>query len=427
MKSLVWFRNNLRVTDNPSLVKACENDAVIAVYCFDPSHFEDGGHGFKKTEKFRAQFLIETVHDLRTQLEALHISLLVFFESPENVIPELVLTHHISSIYLQKEWTSEEYEVFQKVKTQCSETVQFFESYDQLLYHPQDIPFEGFKHIPDVFTAFRKKVEKYGTIRPVLEKPTKKAITNLLDTPTKIPNLNDLGLDNFELDKRSAFSFKGGESQALQRLQSYFWDSRHLATYKKTRNGLIGPAYSSKFSPWLANGSISAKAIYWAVRDFENKIIKNQDTYWLIFELIWRDFFKYISLKHGNGIFYLGGILNREYDWKNSKKYREKWISGKTNEPFVNANMNEIALTGWMSNRGRQNVASYWAKELCQDWRVGAAYFESMLLDYDVHSNWCNWMYLSGVGNDPRDRKFNIQRQSNMYDPENTYQKLWLS
>jgi len=88
--------------------------------------------------------------------------------------------------------------------------------------------------------------------------------------------------------------------------------------------------------------------------------------------------------------------------------------------------MIELQKTGWMSNRGRQNVASYFAKEMELDWRVGAAYFESMLIDYDVHSNYGNWLYVAGVGNDPRDRKFNIALQSKKYDPQYTFQHLWL-
>ena len=159
---------------------------------------------------------------------------------------------------------------------------------------------------------------------------------------------------------------------------------------------------------------------------FEKEEIKNQDTYWLVFELIWRDFFKYISLKHGNAIFLKGGILEKNYEWEYSKTKIQKWINGTTQEPFVNANMKELDTTGWMSNRGRQNVASFWSKEWQQDWRYGAAYFESMLIDYDVHSNWGNWMYNSGVGNDPRDRKFNISRQADMYDAQGKFQRQWL-
>ena len=144
------------------------------------------------------------------------------------------------------------------------------------------------------------------------------------------------------------------------------------------------------------------------------------------FELLWRDFFKYISLKHGDAIFQITGILNKDYDWKSNDKALNEWINGNSKYDFVNANMLEIKHTGWMSNRGRQNVASFWAKELKQDWRIGASYFESLLIDYDVHSNYGNWMYNSGVGNDPRDRIFNIESQAERYDTKREYRKLWL-
>lgn len=189
---------------------------------------------------------------------------------------------------------------------------------------------------------------------------------------------------------------------------------------------MLGANYSSKLSAWLANGSVSARKIYWEVKQFEKEIITNESTYWLIFELIWRDYFKYTSLKHGNKIFRLSGILNKELDWGNDDQLLQKWITGETSQSFVNANMKEIAATGFMSNRGRQNVASFWSKEIKQDWRIGAAYFESMLIDYDVHSNWGNWMYNSGVGNDPRDRKFNIKSQAERYDPDQKYQQMWI-
>ena len=130
-------------------------------------------------------------------------------------------------------------------------------------------------------------------------------------------------------------------------------------------------------------------------------------------------------MKHGNQIFKLEGILNKHYDWSNNQNLVSKWINGETQDDFVNANMIEIKETGWMSNRGRQNVASYFAKDLELDWRIGAAYFESMLIDYDVHSNYGNWMYV-GVGNDPRDRKFNTQLQAERYDANGRFRRLWL-
>ncbi|MEJ1223828.1 DASH family cryptochrome [Sediminicola sp. 1XM1-17] len=428
MNNLVWFRNDLRTKDNQSLFNACteREDQVIGVYCFDPRHFDQGPFGFKKTEKYRARFLVETVLDLKKNLEKLNIPLLVYHQKPEVLIPTLTKQFKIDHIYLQKEWTSEENKVLEAVKSYLPSTTALKENYDQFLFHPEDIPFDRMEHVPEVFTAFRKKLEKYSAIRPCLHDPSPRLPEHLISNDTAVPTLEDLGFQAFSIDQRSAFPFQGGETKALSRIENYFWETKNLATYKRTRNGLVGEAYSSKLSPWLANGSISPRTIYWEVKHFEQEVQKNQDTYWLVFELIWRDYFKYISLKHRSKIFQIGGLLNKNYDWGTDDRKKAQWINGHTKYPFVNANMKELALTGWMSNRGRQNVASFWAKEICQDWRIGAAYFESMLLDYDVHSNWGNWMYNSGVGNDPRDRKFNIGRQAEMYDPSGKFQKLWL-
>ncbi len=425
-KGLVWFRNDLRTTDHEALQYACNShDCVIAVYFFDPRHYQKTSYGFKKTGKFRAKFLIETIQQLRKNLQNLNISLLIFQDKPEEKIPELISEYDVSNIYFQKEWTQEEEDVEFRLKNACK-TLNFESFYQQFLYHPDELPYNSFEDIPRVFTDFRKRLEKEVKVRDLVSIPQKKAGHNLLDAKTSIPDLTALGYEKFKTDSRTAFPFKGGEDQAKKRLENYVWKTKNILDYKKTRNGLVGEDYSSKLSAWLANGSISARYIYHEIKKFENEVRSNQSTYWLIFELMWRDFFKYISLKHGNDIFKLGGILGKDLPWERNPKELEKWINGNTKEAFVNANMKEIAATGFMSNRGRQNVNSFWAKELKQDWRIGAAYFESILIDYDVHSNWGNWMYNSGVGNDPRDRKFNIQKQTERYDPNNEYQDLWL-
>ncbi len=424
-KGLVWFRNDLRVHDNESLTNAIqENDTVIAVYCFDPRHFEQTRFGFKKTEKFRAKFLIESVTSLRQNLEKLNIPLLVYHQKPEDCIPEIVTRNEINSVYFQEEWTSEEIEALENIKSKISGSVSFKATYNQFLFHPEDIPFE-IQSIPNVFTQFRNQCEKSIKVRPELAvQPMSKE--NWTTNETVIPTMETLGFTDFEMDSRTAFPFRGGENEALKRLQNYFWETKKLSVYKLTRNGLIGTDFSSKFSPWLANGSISAKTIYWEIVKYEQEVEKNDSTYWLIFELIWRDYFKYVSMKNGNSIFKIGGILDKKYDWKNNQLAIKNWINGTTEEPFANANMIELQQTGWMSNRGRQNVGSYFAKNLLLDWRIGAAYFEAMLIDYDVHSNYGNWMYVSGIGNDPRDRKFNIKLQAENYDGQSKFQKLWL-
>ncbi len=423
--AIVWFTNTLRTRDNKALYEAISKyNRVIAVYCFDKSMFETQQFGFKKTEKYRAKFLIESVTDVSNQLKELNVPIYIHHEHPHVILPLFCLTHNADALLYQKEFTQEETSEINRVLDKLPDTVHIESFYDQFLYHPEDIPID-IKSIPEVFTVFRKRVEKYATIREELI-PVAMPKENYHTNDTKVPTLQELGYHDFEVPVKTAFPFKGGEISAFERLNSYFFSSKKLSYYKKTRNGLIGVDYSSKFSPWLAHGCISAKSIYWEVKKYEKQFGSNQSTYWLIFELIWRDYFKYLSLKHENNLFKLEGIKELSYSWKNNERLIQNWINGETNEPFVNANMIELKETGWMSNRGRQNVASYFAKELLLDWRIGAAYFESMLIDYDVHSNYGNWQYVSGVGNDPRDRKFNVQLQAERYDANGKYQQMWL-
>tara|TARA_B110000977_G_scaffold185608_1_gene250600 strand:+ start:2944 stop:4254 length:1311 start_codon:yes stop_codon:yes gene_type:complete len=423
--ALIWFRNNLRVHDNLSLKKATENHSkVIAVYFFDPKLFKTDAFGFQKTAKFRAKFLLETITDLKENLKALNITLLTYFESPENRIHVLCDALSISTIYTQKEWTREEVSTENLINSTLSDTVHFTADYDQFLYHPDAVS-KDFSKIPDVFTIFRKKLEKTVKIDGEFS-ASKLPKENLISTATVVPTMETLGFSDFKTATKTAFPFAGGETTAFERLQTYFFETKKVSNYKKTRNGLIGADYSTKFSPWLANGSLSAKTIYWKIKAYESEFGANQSTYWVVFELIWRDYFKYISLKYTSKIFKIGGILNKNYHWNTDQKTIQQWIQGETKDDFVNANMIELRETGFMSNRGRQNVASYFSKELLLDWRIGAAYFESMLIDYDVHSNYGNWMYVAGVGNDPRDRKFNTQLQAERYDQNHKYRKLWL-
>ena len=425
VRSLVWFRNDLRFSDHTGLAKACQNSKrLLGIYCFDPKLFINNKLGFPKMNVYRAAFILESIKELKAELLKRNISLIVKIGEPNKVISEFIKDYKINSIYYQNEWTDEEISEEKALLNNISTDVEVQKYSDQFLYHPDDV--DQF-FVSDVFTTFRKYCEKNLVVRDIVEPSFSFSKENLInENQNNLPTLEDLGLNDFEMDSRTAFPFTGGCLSAKDRLNYYLWESKKVNFYKKTRNGLLGKDYSSKFSAWLANGSISSREIYWQIKNYEKDIMKNQSTYWMIFELIWRDFFKFISLKYGNKIFKIGGILDKDYTWSRDEDQFQNWIDGKTNEPFVNANMIELKSTGWMSNRGRQNVASFLSKELLIDWRWGASYFESMLIDYDVHSNYGNWMYVSGVGNDPRDRKFNIKFQADRYDPNNKFQNLWL-
>jgi deoxyribodipyrimidine photo-lyase len=420
--AIVWFRNDLRVHDQHSLSNAIANhEQVIGLYHIPKEWLLPTPWGFKKMERYRAKFLLQTLMQLKKELEKINISLLVTVGNWAETITTIQKKYAVSDIYGQKEWTQEEVEQEQKLPN----ILNTHWCYDQFLYHPDDIPME-LSSLPEVFTVFRKKCEKQAIVREPIPAPEAMPDENVLTKVSELPTLEKLGYEEFKEDKRTAIPFVGGENAAWARVQTYFWETKQLSYYKQTRNGLLGDKYSSKLSLWLAFGSISPRAIYAEVKKYEREIVKNSSTYWLIFELIWRDYFKYISRKHGNNIFKLGGILNKDYEWNTDLRKLNKWITGNTPEPFVNANMLELAATGFMSNRGRQNVASFFAKGWKLDWRMGAAYFESMLVDYDVHSNYGNWMYNAGVGNDPRDRQFNIAWQAARYDANGSFQNTWL-
>ena len=226
---------------------------------------------------------------------------------------------------------------------------------------------------------------------------------------------------------RAVHPFPGGERAAWKRIRDYFWKGDHLHRYKETRNGLLGANFSTKFSPWLALGCLSPRDIHREVIRYESERVANRSTYWLVFELLWREYFHWLLHKYGDRFFHHGGIRGRAPRSRPDPERILAWCEGCTGVPFVDANMRELNDTGYMSNRGRQNVASFLVKDLKQDWRVGAEYFESRLLDYDVASNWGNWNYVAGVGTDPReDRYFNVLLQARRYDPEGSYVRHWL-
>lgn len=425
---LIWYRADLRLHDHEPLHQALKQRAtVIPVYCFDLRHFEKTTFGFAKTGRFRAQFLRESVVTLRQSLQALGSDLIVRYGQPEQVIPELVKALQISAVHYHGEVTSEELAVEAALKQALDQFgVPLKSFWGHTLYHPDDLPFD-LHSVPEVFTTFRKQVEQRSTINPTFPTPQQlQPLPEGIETGI-IPTLTDLGLTAPSSDPRSVVHFQGGESAAQERLDQYFWKQDQLRIYKETRNGMLGADYSSKFSPWLALGCLSPRYIYEQILHYEDQRVRNDSTYWLVFELLWRDYFRFICVKHGNKVFYRSGLRGLSIAWKQDWQRFEQWQNGETGYPLVDANMQELAATGFMSNRGRQNVASFLTKNLGIDWRMGAEWFESMLIDHDVCSNWGNWNYTAGVGNDARGfRFFNITKQAKDYDPQGLYVKHWL-
>ncbi|WP_368408097.1 DASH family cryptochrome [Halorussus pelagicus] len=461
--ALVWFRRDLRLHDNQTLAAAVEDaDRLLPVYCFDPREFGPRPYGgpdsfeYEKTGPHRAQFLRESVADLRENLRERDSELVVRHGRPEEVLPDLADAADASAVYCQTLPAPEERAVETGVERALADRgVELRTCWTHTLHHRDDLP-TPVAEIADTFTPFKDRLEANSRVREPIgtpelpPAPASVAAGAATDANSEgrislgeIPKSDALGVSSVEAptaeeDDRAALDFRGGESAGLARLDEFIWERDCLREYRETRNGLLGPDYSSKLSAWLNLGCLSPRRVCAEVERYETERVENDSTYWLVFELRWRDFFQFQVAKHGAQLFRPEGIRERDVDWRdwsdapdesdqsneNAAAF-ERWAAGQTGIPFVDAAMRELAATGYQSNRARQNAASFLANDLRTDWRRGAAHFETLLVDYDPASNYGNWAYVAGVGNDSRDRSFDVLWQAHRYDPDAEYVRTW--
>ncbi|WP_027956022.1 DASH family cryptochrome [Halobacillus kuroshimensis] len=423
--SIVWFRNDLRVHDHKPLTRAVTaGHPVIALYIFDPYDYSDLSYGFIKTGPHRAQFIQESLEDLRRNLAELGVPLLIRYKDPKDAFLEMSCDFTIDGVYLHEEIASEEQQTEGRVR-KALPGVPFYVDHGHNLFPPEDLPFSTWD-VPDTFSQFRKRIEKNGGTPPKAIAPPQAAVKAELPNKIeegKIPDAAALGM---EIERKKP-RYHGGSTAAKQRLRDYIFTKDRLRVYKETRNGMLLEDDSSKFSPYLANGNLSPRVVYEQIQHYEKNYTKNKSTYMLYFELLWRDYFHLVHRKYGGRLFYRTGLNGLEIPWKTNQEHLQAWMDGRTGYPLVDAAMRELKQTGFMSNRARQNVASFFTKNLGLDWRIGAAWFESQLVDYDVSSNYGNWLYIAGVGNDAVSfRAFNVEKQAQDYDPDGDYLRYWL-
>ncbi len=426
-RTLLWFRRQLRLHDQP-LFDAIDPaiDEVAGVFILDPREHQAEVDGRPRTGPHRMRFLLESVADLRASLARRGVDLLVRVGEPESILPGLARELSIDRLCLVEEPGTEERTVERAVQAAMGPEVVAL-PVETLL--ELDDPRAFARDLPEVFSKFRRHAEKRLQVAPPRPGP---ASLNGLERPDdvapgELPTLAACSIEEPAPDPRGVMVFQGGESAALHRLDAWIFGGDHLRRYKETRNGLLGESYSSKFSPWLATGCLSARFVAAETLRYEAERVANDSTYWLRFELLWREFFRLHLLKHGRRLFRASGPTGLELEWGDRPDHLEAWRTGTTGVPLVDANMRELAATGFMSNRGRQIVASFLSKNLDVDWRRGARWFEHCLMDYCPAANWGNWAYGAGVGADPRGfRGFDVGRQSRQYDADGSYVAHWL-
>lgn len=411
---LYLFSNDLRLHDNPALQMAADEvDTLLCVYCLPLSKINRLPYHTNPLGPWRQQFLLQSLADLAQQLTRLGQQLLIVLEHPLNTLPALITQYNVTSLYRSQHAGTYENQSWQAL-TERYPYLSFTTTPSHTLFTPEELPFH-IEQLPPTFSQFRKRVD---------ELPIRQPLPNLTRLPAPPKNLLHFDVLSPLLTHHRSM-FQGGEQAALGQLETYF-SSRAPSNYKQTRNALDGWESSTKFSPWLALGSLSANTLIERLHHYESHVERNNSTAWIKFELLWREYFQWYAHRYPTRLFAFRGIKphgpNTSYY---AERYR-RWCNGNTPYPIVNACMHQLNQTGYMSNRGRQLVASCLVHELSLDWRYGAAYFEQQLLDYDVASNWGNWQYIAGVGADPKEhRHFHLEKQTQRYDPDGTFIRKW--
>ncbi|KAJ7972971.1 Blue-light photoreceptor PHR2 [Quillaja saponaria] len=321
--SIVWFRNDLRVHDNESLNSANdESMSVLPVYCFDPRDYGKSSSGFDKTGPYRATFLIESVSDLRKNLQAKGSDLVIRIGKPETVLVELAKAIGADAVYAHREVSHDEVKAEERIEAAMKEeNVEVKYLWGSTLFHVDDLPFK-LEDMPSNYGGFREKLEGLD-IRKTIE-----ALDELKNLPSRgdvepgdIPSLMDLGLNpsaTMALDGRPAAnaSMVGGETEALQRIKKFASECQaqpHKGSKDGNHDNICGANFSCKISPWLAMGCVSPRSMFNELKKTTNRAIcassnqnaggsgsSNTGTNWLMFELLWRDFFRFITKKYSS-------------------------------------------------------------------------------------------------------------------------------
>lgn len=415
--AIAWLRDGLRLDDQPLLVDAARRCSRLIVVAFDdPAAAAPSGYGHPRSGPSRHRFRRASAVALDQELRVLGQRLFWQRRDPVEGIVEMVRVHGASAVWTHAQPGTEERAQLDSLARTLPAGCALQVARDNRLFDL--IPFAA-ADWPMSFSKFRRKVESGPGPGPDAPLPP----PNALPPPPEV--LDRMGLADPAADV-DADLFRGGASAALARLQHYLFESQNVLRYKQTRDGLTDFDDSTRLSPWLAHGCLSVRRAWAEVERFEREVEANESTCWVRFELLWREYFRWLMDATGAALFRPAGLADRPPASRPDRERLNAWREGRTGIPLVDAAMRELAATGYMSNRARQNVASFLVKDLHQDWRAGAAWFEHGLVDYDAASNWGNWAYQAGTGTDTRERWFNVVGQSRRHDPDGHYLARWL-
>ncbi len=414
-KVIVWFRQDLRLADNPALHEAVKVGQIIPVYIFDQTGAKDFALGHASR-----WWLHESLQSLKHDLKG---HLIIAQGDAFKVLNQIIKKYKASAVYWNRcyqPWVMERDSKIKKELLDAGIDAQSFNG--SLLWEPHEI-LKGDGTAYKVFTAFYKNgCLKAQAPREILLRPRTIDFAKL----TSVGEISDLGLmKKNDVATRCAQYWKPTEQQAHKSLQDFIKNT--LSGYKTGRD-FPALQQTSRLSPYLQFGQISPHQIWYAVKDQGYEYASRVDVQHFLTELVWREF-SYNVLFHTPTVTHKN--LQKKFDhltWRSSKSDLESWQQGLTGYPLVDAGMRELWQTGYMHNRVRMVVASFLIKNLRIDWREGEAWFWDLLVDADLASNSFNWQWVAGSGYDaaPYFRIFNSTTQGEKFDKHGEYVKRWI-
>ena len=415
INSVVWFRYDLRVNDNPALNAACKNSSVLPIYIFDNKNFDKFQVGSASRWWLH--------HSLIELNKSLNSSLSIYIGDPIRIIKKIIEKFQIKNIYWNRCYDPNSIRRDKDIKNKLTcDNINIFTFNGSVLWEPWTI-LKDDKTPYKVFTPYYKK----GCLNAAKPRPPIDFNNNYV---LHKDNTNSIDIDGLNLlDKKSWYLkfhkyWTPGEKKARDMLNNFL--STGINDYKEGRN-FPSKKNVSKLSPYIHFGEISVNQIWYAiVNNPKLKNDKNVDHF--LSELGWREFSNYL-LYHFPKI--VDTNLQAKFDtfpWVNDKNYLNCWQKGQTGYPIVDAGMRELWKTGYMHNRVRMIVGSFLVKNLLIDWRKGEEWFWDCLLDADLASNSASWQWVAGSGTDaaPYFRIFNPILQGKKFDPEGKYIKKFV-
>ena len=403
--TVMWFRNDLRVLDNPAFFNSVENsEQVIPLYIIDSKLT----HG-ELSSPNRNKFLLESLLDLDKSLRDLGGKLVIKSGEIEDVFNKLNDDIGIDAVYCSEDFSSYSTKRDEKAKKFLDIIGVEFKSFPgRLIIDDLSLVKTGSNSPYKVFTPF---YNNWVTV-------DRREIT-LIPTRIQTPDIKNDEV-SIHLDQKyiSPKLQLGGEANGLIRLNEFI--EKDLSSYLDNHDSLDADR-TSKLSSYLHFGCISPLYI-------ESLLDSSESAESFRRQLCWRDFYNYI-LKNNPKSY---EEFQKKYlmlPWKYDKKLILAWEQGLTGYPIVDAAMRQLKETGWMHNRALLIVGSFLTKDLFIDWREGEKYFMKMLVDGDKANNNGNWQWIASVGVDPAPvwrRILNPDSQQEKYDPEAKYIKKYL-